>query len=86
LALSQSQEFNGSVLFAENGNPIYKKSFGYSDFQRKIENTDSTLINIASISKTFTAVSVLQLKEKGKLNLDDTLSSTFQRFLTRRLQ
>ena len=80
LALSQNQEFNGNILFAENGGIIYQKSFGYADFKKKIKNTDSTLINVASISKNFTAIAVLQLKEKGKLRLDDTFIKYFPEF------
>ena len=79
-ALNQNQEFNGSILVAEKGNIIYKESFGYADFQRKIENASSTRINIASISKTLTAIAVLQLMEKGKLNLDDAFFKHFQDF------
>ena len=78
--LDKDQEFNGSVLFAEKGKIIYKKSFGYADFKYKIENTDSTLINVASISKTLTAVAVLQLKEQGKLKLDDVFVKYFPEF------
>jgi CubicO group peptidase (beta-lactamase class C family) len=69
--LAKNREFNGSVLAAEKGEIIYKKSFGYADFKNKIKNTDSTLINLASVSKTLTAIAVLQLKEQGKLKLDD---------------
>jgi CubicO group peptidase (beta-lactamase class C family) len=80
LALNQNQEFNGSVLFAEKGQIIYQKSFGYSDFKKEIINTDSTLINIASISKTFTAIAILQLKERGNLSLDDAYIKYFPEF------
>jgi CubicO group peptidase (beta-lactamase class C family) len=69
---------NGNVLLAEGGKIVYKKSFGYADFQDQTPNSDSTLFPLGSISKTFTAIAVLQLKDKGKLHLDDPLS----RYLT----
>jgi len=78
--LARDQEFNGSVLAAENGKIIYKKSFGYADFKNRIENTDSTLIDLGSISKTLTAIAVLHLKEQGKFKLDDAFVKYFPEF------
>ncbi len=78
--LAENLEFNGSVLVAGEGKIIYKKSFGYADFKNKIENTDSTLINLASVSKTLTAIAVLQLKEQGRLKLDDAFIKYFPEF------
>lgn len=63
--------FNGNVLVAENGNIIYKKSFGYADFSTKTLNTDDSTFQTASISKVFTSTAILQLRDKGKLKLDD---------------
>jgi CubicO group peptidase (beta-lactamase class C family) len=71
---------NGNLLFASNGEVNFKKSFGYANFENKILNTDSTLFPLASISKTFTSVAVLQLKEKGKLKLDDPFIKYFPDF------
>lgn len=71
---------NGNILVAENGKPIYKKSFGFADIKNKIPNSESSRFNIASISKTFTAVAVLQLKEKGKLNIDEPVKKYLPEF------
>src|ERR1700722_9976469 len=71
---------NGNVLVAEDGKIVYKGSFGYADFQNQVPNSDSTLFPLGSISKTFTAIAVLQLKEKGKLRLDDPLSKYLTNF------
>jgi CubicO group peptidase (beta-lactamase class C family) len=65
--------FNGSVLVAENGKIIYKNSIGYADIDKKIMNGVSTRFSLASLSKVFTAVAVMQLEEKGRLKLDDPL-------------
>lgn len=71
---------NGNILVAENGKAIYKKSFGFADFKNKIPNSEASRFNIASISKTFTSVAVLQLKEKGKLNIDDPVKKYLPEF------
>ena len=72
--LSKNGQFNGNVLIAENGNIIYEKSFGYADLSSKRLNTKQTSFAIASITKTFTSTAILQLKQEGKLKLDDTVS------------
>ncbi|HQU82777.1 MAG TPA: serine hydrolase domain-containing protein [Pyrinomonadaceae bacterium] len=71
---------NGNILVAENGKAIYKKSFGYADFKNKIPNSETSRFNIASISKTFNAVAILQLKEKGKINIDDAVKKYLPEF------
>jgi CubicO group peptidase (beta-lactamase class C family) len=63
-------DINGNVLVVRHGQIVHKASFGYRDVGTKAPNTDSTLFQLASISKIFTAVCVLQLAEKGKLQLD----------------
>ncbi len=64
-------QINGNVLVAENGMPVYKKSFGYSNFGTKTLHNENSILSLASITKTFTAIAILQLKEKEKLKLDD---------------
>jgi CubicO group peptidase (beta-lactamase class C family) len=64
-------QVNGNVLVAENEMPIYQKSFGYSNFEAQTLHNSNSIFSVASISKTFTAVAILQLKERGKLNVDD---------------
>jgi CubicO group peptidase (beta-lactamase class C family) len=73
-------EINGNVLIAENGKVLYKNSYGYQDFARQIPLADTVRFELGSISKTFTAVSVLQLMEKGKLKLDDAFVKYFPGF------
>jgi CubicO group peptidase (beta-lactamase class C family) len=73
-------QINGNVLVAENGKPIYKKSFGFADFKNKVLNSETSRFNIASVSKTFTAVSILQLKEKGKIDIDKPVKKYLPEF------
>lgn len=78
--LYQNGQFNGAVLVAENGKIIYQESFGYADYPAKKLNTASTSFPVASITKTITSTAILQLYEKGKLQLTDTYIKYFPHF------
>lgn len=69
LALAKHQQFSGNVLVVEKNKVVYEKSFGYADYTTKAPNTPNTTFPIASISKILTATAVLQLKEKGLVQL-----------------
>lgn len=79
-ALADHHLFNGSILVAEQGKIIYQKSVGYADASRHLKNTDTTHFNLASLSKPFTAIAILQLVQKGKLKLDDPVTTFFPDF------
>lgn len=79
-AIDKNGDISGSILVAEKGKILYQKSFGYADVQNKIPNTANTLFQIASVSKLFTAIAVLQLYEQKKLNLTDKYSKYFSDF------
>lgn len=79
-ALDHDHAFNGNVLIAENGKIVYKRSMGFANFEQQKLNNDSSCFQIGSVSKTFTAVAVLQLQEKGKLKLEDTFVKYFPGF------
>ncbi len=63
-----------SVAVAHKGKTVYAKGFGYADLEKKIRATADTKYRIASISKMFTAVAIMQLQEKGRLKLSDPIS------------
>jgi len=63
-------EFNGVVLVSRGGKIIYNKEFGLSDREWNTKMTIDTRFKIASLSKPFTALAVLQLVQEGKLRLD----------------
>lgn len=58
---------------------VWARGYGFADLENKTPATPKTLYRIGSITKTFTAVSILQLRDAGKLQLDDPL----QRHLSR---
>jgi CubicO group peptidase (beta-lactamase class C family) len=78
--LVKNNEFNGNVLAAADSRIIYQHSFGYADAERQLLNSEHTTFNLASVSKIFTAVAILQLKQKGKLGLDDPYVKYFPDF------
>jgi CubicO group peptidase (beta-lactamase class C family) len=58
------------VLIAEKGKIKYEKAFGYREFaHRSAKKTD--IFELASVSKQFTAMTIMMLKEKGLLQYDD---------------
>ncbi|MEP7373832.1 MAG: serine hydrolase domain-containing protein [Chitinophagaceae bacterium] len=54
-----------------DGKLVYTGNYGYTDIEKKIPVTSSSLFRIASMSKSFTAMAILKLRDEGKLNLDD---------------
>ena len=66
----ENGQFNGTILVAEKGKVLYKKAFGYANLEWKIPNNLDTKFRIASVTKQFTAMLILQLVTEGKLRLD----------------
>ena len=66
-----SQMFMGSVLVAQHGKELFSKSYGWADAEWKIPNSSTSRFNIASVTKQFTAASILLLEERGKLKTED---------------
>ena len=54
-----------------DGNLVYKGSGGYANLEEKIPASSASMFRIASMSKSFTALAILQLRDQGKLHLDD---------------
>ena len=72
--------FTGNVLIAKQGKVIFSKSYGMADRESEKKNNIQTTFRIGSISKSFTAVLILQLQEKGLLNIEDNLGRYFPSF------
>lgn len=70
-------KFNGNVLIAEKGKVLYQKSFGVRNFYTQEPLNDSTVFELASVSKQFTAMGILLLEKQGKLSLTDSLRHYF---------
>src|SRR5262249_24508562 len=64
-------QFMGSVLVARGGEVLFSKGYGSANLEWQIPNTPSTKFRLGSITKQFTAASILLLEERGKLKVDD---------------
>ena len=73
-------EPGAAVLIMQGNDTIYSRCFGVADMQTKVPVTFDTNFCIASVSKQFSAVALLQLAEEGKLSLNDPLSKFFPEF------
>lgn len=67
-------QFNGAVLVAEDGKIILSKGYGMQDFENNVPNNNLTKFRLASVTKQFTAMLIMQLVEKGKIRLDGKLT------------
>jgi CubicO group peptidase (beta-lactamase class C family) len=56
------------------GEVVWDEAVGFSDVEQRVESTTDSQYAVASITKTFTAASVMQLRDQGKLDLEDPLS------------
>lgn len=62
-----------SAAFVEDQEVVWAKGYGKADLEKNVDTTTETIYSICSISKLFTAVAVMQLREAGKLRLDDRI-------------
>jgi len=60
-----------SIAIRKNKELLYAKGFGFSDLEQKRPVTDKTIFQMASVTKLFTATSIMILVEQGKVSLDD---------------
>lgn len=63
-----------SIAVVSDQEIVWSKGYGFSDVERMIPATPSTVYRIGSITKLFTSTAILQLRDAGKLRLDDPVS------------
>ncbi|NDK55679.1 serine hydrolase domain-containing protein [Pontibacter fetidus] len=78
--LHKKKGFNGTVLVTKYDQVMYKGAFGYADFRPKDTLSTETSFQLASVSKQFTAMAVMMLKEQGRLNYDDSVQQYLPTF------
>ena len=76
----KNDHFNGCVMVAKDGKPIYSAAFGYGNLTFKDTLSVQSSIQLASVSKTFTSSAILLLAEQGFLSLDDSVQKFFPEF------
>jgi CubicO group peptidase (beta-lactamase class C family) len=70
----------GSVMVIRSGSVVFADAFGCADAEAGVKNTPATNFRLASVTKQFTAMSVMILAERGALSLDQTLQHFFPDF------
>jgi CubicO group peptidase (beta-lactamase class C family) len=71
--LAADDRFSGAVFVAKNGKPIFTAVHGMANREKKTPNTLNTQFRMGSMNKMFTATSILQLVQAGRIKLDDPL-------------
>ncbi len=71
--LTDLGRYSGAVLIAKDDKIMLRKGYGFADVEKRIPYTPDTRHEVASISKMFTAMAALKLRDKGKLKLDDPI-------------
>jgi CubicO group peptidase (beta-lactamase class C family) len=72
--LHENNKFMGSLTIREGENVVFNKAYGFADVEKNIKADRLTRYKIGSISKTFTAVMVMQLIEEKKMTLQTKLN------------
>lgn len=67
-------KFNGTALIHYQNKTIFEKSYGWQDAEKKIANQNKSVYQIASLTKSFTALVIVKLNEEGKLSVKDPIS------------
>ncbi|GAA0461118.1 serine hydrolase [Paractinoplanes deccanensis] len=71
--LAAEGKFSGVMLLAHRGRTVLSRSYGLADREKGIRNGEGTAFNLSSASQPFLAVAVLQLLQRGRLALSDTV-------------
>ncbi|MDQ6787728.1 MAG: serine hydrolase [Acidobacteriota bacterium] len=63
--------FSGSILVARDGQPVVSKGYGMANVELDVPNSPQTVFRLGSVTKQFTAMAIMMLQERGKLNVND---------------
>jgi CubicO group peptidase (beta-lactamase class C family) len=75
--LEENNNMMGGLVISTPEGIDYQRALGFANVEQEVPNTLQTRFRIGSISKTFTALIIMQLLEEGKLTLNQTLSDFF---------
>ncbi|MGC2310125.1 MAG: serine hydrolase [Candidatus Babeliaceae bacterium] len=73
-ALTKLNRFSGSVVVAKGNTILLNKGYGFASHEFEIPNTPQTRFRICSITKMITAAAIMQLQERGLLQVSDSIS------------
>ncbi len=80
LNLHKKFGFNGNMLVAKDGKILYEKAIGWADYLHRDSLKINSEFELASVTKTFTGVAIMQLVEKGKIKLTDNVKKFYPNF------
>lgn len=80
IRINKRNDFHGSLLVAKNGKVLYSNQIGYTDFSKKELIDETSVFQLASVSKQFTAVAIMMLYERNLLQLTDNVKVYFPDF------
>lgn len=66
--------FSGAVLVAQGDKILFEQAYGFANYDHRIPNRVQTIFRLGSLTKSFTALAILQLQEAGKLRVTDSLA------------
>jgi CubicO group peptidase (beta-lactamase class C family) len=78
--LAAEDKFSGTVLLSHRGRTVLSKAYGMADKQLSVPNRTDTIFALASASKPFTALAIVQLAQHGEINFYDTLGTYLDGF------
>lgn len=80
---AKDSQFSGVVLVADQGRPIYRQAFGLANREWSVPMTPGTRFRVASVTKTFTALLIMQAMQAGKLKPGTTVASVLPEYAQR---
>lgn len=78
--IHKAHDFHGSLLVAKKGEILYENQIGYADFRKKELLNESSIFQLASVSKQFTAAAIMLLYERNQIQLTDSVNYYFPNF------
>jgi CubicO group peptidase (beta-lactamase class C family) len=76
-SLASEGRFMGSVMVTRDGKPVISKGYGMANIELDVPNSPKTRFRLGSVTKQFTAASILLLQERGKLSVQDSVCKFF---------
>ncbi len=73
-ALTKLNRFSGTVIVTKGNEILLNKGYGFASLEFEVPNTEHTLFRICSITKMVTAAALMQLQERGLLNVHDVVN------------
>ncbi len=77
-AFKKKGNFNGTILVAQKGVILFQEATGFA--KDTIPNTMDSKFQLASLSKTFTALAIMKMVQEGKLGLENTIQDIYPNF------